>query len=109
MRCGAGEGDAGARELHTKRQGQLWGQLAAASGEGTKWHLPNIAPATHLPAGHCGHPKHAFPSRLPLIQAAPLPSDLPLLQGEYHRAPTQIPCRAHPPPQGKASWQLCSA
>lgn len=67
MWCGAGEGGAGAWELHTQRQGQLWEQLAAASGEGTKWHLPNIAPATHLPAGHRGDPKHVFPSRLALI------------------------------------------
>lgn len=81
-------------------QGQLWGQLAAASGEGTKWHLPNLAAGTHLPARHRGHPQHALPSSPASIWADPLPSDLPQ-EGSCSRRSA----KGHPPkfPAGHTS------
>lgn len=71
----------GAASLAWRPLSRRCGQPAAASGEETQRHLPNIAPTAHLPAERRRYPKHVFPSGLSLIQADPLPAgtgaDLP--------------------------------
>ena len=101
--CGAREGGMpvrlgwGAASSASQPPGLRCGQLAAASREETKRHLPNIAPTVHLPIERCRYPKHVFSSELSLIQADPLPAgtgaDLPQGKG---CAPGWVPRGAQP-------------